>query len=145
MRFTYNLKLSLWYSQQFPFCPHVSSHTTQVASEMIRKFILLPEILTAAKFALIRKPLDANCHSVAYLEFGSVGGGGGSGLSHLFKGTVSFNSLSATGRVVRLSGISWKMPCTLQSTFFIFQVLKLALYRAAGNTLINNEGRSEIS
>jgi hypothetical protein len=33
VRFRYNLKLSLWYNQQFPLCPHVSSHTKHAASE----------------------------------------------------------------------------------------------------------------
>ena len=36
--------------------------------------------------------------------------------------------LSATGRAVRLTLISWKMPRTSQSTLFIFQVVTLPLY-----------------
>ena len=55
------------------------------------------------------------------------------------------NSLSATGQAVRFAAISWKMPCTLQSTLFIFQVVKLHFYRAAGNTLINTVGTSKFS
>ena len=31
------------------------------------------------------------------------------------------------------------MPRTSQSTLFIFQIVKLPFYRAAGNTLINTE------
>ena len=56
-----------------------------------------------------------------------------------------YNPHSATGRAVWLAVISWKMPCTSQSTMFIFQVVKLLLYQAAGNTLINTEGTSKLS
>ena len=37
------------------------------------------------------------------------------------------NALAATGRLVRLAATSWKMPCTSQSIFFIFHVVKLPL------------------
>ena len=37
------------------------------------------------------------------------------------------------------------MPRTSQSTLFIFQVIKLPLYQAAGKILINTEGRSKLS
>ena len=37
------------------------------------------------------------------------------------------------------------MPCTSQSILFIFQVVKLPLCQAAGNTLINSKGRSKLS
>ena len=55
------------------------------------------------------------------------------------------NPLRSTGWAVQLTVISWKMPRTSQSTFFIFQVIKLPLYWAAGNTLINTIGRSKLS
>ena len=45
-----------------------------------------------------------------------------------------FNPLNATGQVVRRTMISRKMSCTSQSMLFIFQVVKLPLYRAAVNT-----------
>ena len=37
------------------------------------------------------------------------------------------------------------MPCASQSALFIFQVVKLPLCQAAGNTLINTIGRSKLS
>ena len=63
----------------------------------------------------------------------------------LLRNIFFFNPFSATGWAVQLAVVSWKMPCTSQSMLFIFQVVKLPLYQAAGNTLIKTEGRSKLS
>ena len=54
------------------------------------------------------------------------------------------STLDARGQSVRLAMICWKMPGTAQSTLLIFQVVNLPICQAAGNTLINSEGRSKL-
>ena len=58
---------------------------------------------------------------------------------------MEYNPPGAMCRLFLLAVINCKMPGTSQSTSFIFEVVKLPLCQAAGNTLINTLGRSKLS
>ena len=62
-----------------------------------------------------------------------------------YKFSISVYPLGTIDQSIRLAVNNWKMPGTSQSTVFIFQSVKLHLCQAAGNTLINTEGKSKLS